>query len=165
MSQDYDMMDDIITSLSDCTGLSCAYESFVGMGRPSDPVGENCALIGIWKDEGIPAFRDYGKNIFLTDKYHIRMSRCCGDIDTSLIRNLSAGFDEQLARCFYDDVETVFCCLLEMLPSILNEYGDISCKPQVIDSLKYDDSLLGTCFGAVFTFTITRGRVCCVDPQ
>ncbi len=98
-------------------------------------------------------------NTYYSTGVELQLVRCCVPVGTEKAAPDPIEIDAA-AKCIYQDLQSLFECLVCEDASIAGNTGSISCDGLEIQGIEYDTAPSGTCFGGrlkVFVHTI----VCC----
>ena len=104
----YDLLSDIRDRVQACLGAGCSYKLVIARGRPP----HECDQVAFWVgDDDASYFEDCSDGACdetRTFSVFIELVRICAQPQASV--NFDFASEEQQARCFYNDLDSLECC-------------------------------------------------------
>lgn len=152
----YDLLADIRDRVRGCLGLQCSYKLVIARGLSS----YECDLISFWLgDDAVEAFEDCtepGCDITRQFPLYITLVRICAQPQGQ--PQFDFAQEEELARCFYNDLDLVECCFDAGPWNELRATHGIDSITRA--STKIDQTSRGGAYSARITLNISLQQCC-----
>jgi hypothetical protein len=152
----YSFLADLLAVASDCienADNGCPYDVFVSPGEPP----ADCSHIAAYWNGSTMLGGSEKCLMKVRENFTISMNRCC-------LKNLGEDFDPILededARCFIKDFETMLECVMCNIYEVLKDYVRTGQEVAVSGGM-LDRAASGGCYGATIEIAFTRHHSCC----